>query len=62
MKENIAIPFFQQHMCNIFVINAISDAHILILVIFEDARFEIKFLRNQWKCVRSLHCVVSIVL
>jgi len=35
MKENIAIPFLRQHICKIFVVNAISDARILILVIFE---------------------------
>jgi len=35
MKENIAIPIFRQHICKIFVINAVSDARILILVIFE---------------------------
>jgi len=35
MKENVAIPFFRPHICNVFVINAILDAHILILVIFE---------------------------
>jgi len=35
MKENIVIPFFRQHNCKIFALNAISDAHMLILVIFE---------------------------
>ena len=36
MKENIAVPSFWQHICKIFVINAISDARILMLVIFDE--------------------------
>ena len=50
---------FRQHNCKSFVINAISDARILILVYWRDAGFEIKLLRNHWKCVHSLHCVVQ---
>jgi len=66
MKENIAFPFFRQHICKIFVINAISEARILILVIFEDskcfARFEIKFLRNHWKCVHAFTALCMCLL
>ena len=35
MKENIAIPLFSATPLQNVVINAISDARILILVIFE---------------------------
>jgi len=35
MEENIAILFFQKHIRKIFVINAIANTRILILVIFE---------------------------
>jgi len=35
-EENIAIPFLSATHLQIFVINAISDARILILVIFEE--------------------------
>jgi len=62
MKENIAIPFFRQHICKLFVINAIKRTHSDISNMCEVlARFEITFLRNHWKYVHSLHCVMSIV-
>jgi len=54
MKENITIPFFWQHVCKIFVINAILG---------RGPRSDISnILHNHWKCVHSLHCVVCIVL
>ena len=54
MKENTTIPFFQQHVCKIFVTNDITDRR-------PRSDFRNTF-RNHWKCVHSLHCVVSIVL
>jgi len=51
MKENIAISFFRQHICNIFVRNTVSDARSMIFVIFDGCyRLEIEFLHKYWKC------------
>ena len=49
LKKIITIPFFRQHMRNIFVTNAILDQcpRSIVGKILRDARFEVKFLRNH---------------
>ena len=54
-RKTLLFHFFRQHVCNIFVINAIVDAHIQILVNIWGMLDSKLSLHNHWKCVHSMY-------